>query len=87
MKRSADNSAAPAHNADTRARKLKTDSSGHPILPTDKKREKAEDKAKDAVAETLEGIAVTLENDPNGQGQEIWNNAVDQVLRFRRFKN
>ena len=74
MKRSADNSAGPAHNADTRLRKLKTDNSGRPILPVDKKKEKAEDKAKDAVAETLEGLAVTLENDPNGQGRELWNN-------------
>ena len=74
MKRSADNSAGPAHNADTRLRKLKTDNSGRPILPVDKKKEKAEDKAKDAVAEMLEGLAVTLENDPNGQGRELWNN-------------
>ena len=74
MKRSADNSAGPAHNADTRLRKLKTDNSGRPILPVDKKKEKAEDKAKDAVTETLEGLAVTLENDPNGQGRELWNN-------------
>ena len=74
MKRSADNSAGPAHNADTRLRKLKTDNSGRPILPVDKKKEKAEDKAKDAVTEILEGLAVTLENDPNGQGRELWNN-------------
>ena len=74
MKRSADNSAGPAHNADTRLRKLKTDNSARPILPVDKKKEKAEDKAKDAVTEILEGLAVTLENDPNGQGRELWNN-------------
>ena len=74
MKRSADNSAGPAHNADTRLRKLKTDNSCRPILPVDKKKEKAEDKAKDAVTEILEGLAVTLENDPNGQGRELWNN-------------
>ena len=74
MKRSADNSAGPAHNADTRLRKLKTDNAGRPILPVDKKKEKAEDKAKDAVTEILEGLAVTLENDPNGQGRELWNN-------------
>ena len=87
MKRSADNSAGPAHNADTRLRKLKTDNSGRPILPVDKKKEKAEDKAKDAVTEILEGLAVTLENDPNGQGRELWNNpGVGQVYRHKRLQ-
>ena len=76
MKRSADTSAASAHNADTRKQKLETDGSGHVRLPIDRKRESAEDKAKASVADLLEGLAATLENNQNGQGQELWNSTV-----------
>mmetsp|Transcript_10141 Transcript_10141/g.28450 ORF Transcript_10141/g.28450 Transcript_10141/m.28450 type:complete len:355 (+) Transcript_10141:1176-2240(+) len=74
VKRSVDTSATPAHKADTRVQKLKTDSSGRLRLPIDEKRETAEDKAKGTVGEILDGLAAALGNDPNGYGQELWNN-------------